>query len=279
MRLQHCREGFTKAYSLRTSYNLYIYTVSLQPTASLLIYSLLAKESSASAMAGEAGVWSFGYGSNMDMAALQGKKGVRVLRHCAAVLQGYTLAFGMDGLSHVEPGFACLRKAEGDEVHGVAFCMGAESVAVLDKAEGNGTAYVKETVELAAYTGEHLEAFIYVNPRDTGANFPPSRRYLGVLCKGARQAGLQDEYIAKLEQRPVYDSGLVEKVVAARRAREARRARAATRAGAACRDSPRGCLGRARSRGRPGEATETSCRASPPTKYSTTPSTTPSSCL
>ena len=174
-------------------------------------------------MAGEAGVWSFGYGSNMDMAALQGKKGVRVLRHCAAVLRGYTLAFGMQGFSHVEPGFACLRKAEGEEVHGVAFCMAAESVAVLDKAEGNGTAYVKETVELAAYIGEQLEAFIYVNPRDTGANFLPSSRYLGVLCKGARQAGLQAEYIARLEQRPVYKSGLVEEVVAARRARDAGR--------------------------------------------------------
>ena len=142
-------------------------------------------------MAGEAGVWSFGYGSNMDMAALQGKKGVQVLRHCAAVLQGYTLAFGMDGLSHVEPGFACLRRAEGGLVHGVAFCMGREGEQVLDRAEGGGTVYSKETVELTAYSGERLHAFIYVSRADSGVDYLPSARYLAVLVKGAKQVGME----------------------------------------------------------------------------------------
>ena len=43
------------------------------------------------------GVWSFGYGANMDMVALQNKKKVKVLEHCPAILRGFRLAFSMRG--------------------------------------------------------------------------------------------------------------------------------------------------------------------------------------
>ena len=129
----------------------------------------------------ERGVWSFGYGSNMDTEALEAKKGVRLLRHCPAVLPGFSLAMGVRGFSHVEPGFACLRRAEGGLVHGVAFCMGREGEQVLDRAEGGGAVYSKETVELTAYSGERLQAFIYVSRADSGVDYLPSARYLAVL--------------------------------------------------------------------------------------------------
>ena len=64
----------------------------------------------------EVGVWSFGYGSNMDMEALQNKKGVRVLEHCPAILNNFRLTFSTRGLDYVEPGFAGLGKEEGSEV-------------------------------------------------------------------------------------------------------------------------------------------------------------------
>ena len=67
----------------------------------------------------EVGVWSFGYGSNMDMVALQNKKGVRVLEHGPAVLHNFRLTFSTKGLDFVEPGFAGLGKEEGAEVR---FC-------------------------------------------------------------------------------------------------------------------------------------------------------------
>ena len=64
----------------------------------------------------DVGVWSFGYGSNMDMVALQNKKGVRVLEHCPAILQNFRLTFSTRGLDYVEPGYAGLGKEEGSEV-------------------------------------------------------------------------------------------------------------------------------------------------------------------
>ena len=64
----------------------------------------------------DVGVWSFGYGSNMDMVALQSKKGVRVLENCPAILHNFRLSFSTRGLDYVEPGFAGLGREEGAEV-------------------------------------------------------------------------------------------------------------------------------------------------------------------
>ena len=61
----------------------------------------------------EVGVWSFGYGSNMDMVALQNKKGVRVVEHSPAILHNFRLTFNTRGLDYVEPGYAGLGREEG----------------------------------------------------------------------------------------------------------------------------------------------------------------------
>ena len=63
------------------------------------------------------GVWSFGYGANMDMEALQSWKKVKVLEHCPAVLRGFKLVFSLPGYPFVEPGFGGLCRQEDEEVH------------------------------------------------------------------------------------------------------------------------------------------------------------------
>ena len=54
--------------------------------------------------------------------------------------------------------------------------------------------------------------------------YQPSSRYLGVLCKAARQAGLEPAYIEKLAAHPVYCSRDHPEVVEAREGRERARA-------------------------------------------------------
>ena len=162
------------------------------------------------------GVWSFGYGANMDMEALQGWKKVKVLEHCPAVLRGFKMVFSLQGLPFVEPGFGGLCRQEGEEVHGVAFKMDLESMAKLDDKEAEN--YTKEMVKLISYDGRDLEGYVYMSP--TTEEWLPSERYLGVLCKGARQAGLDPSYIDKLASLPVYRADKHPEVVAARKARE-----------------------------------------------------------
>ena len=152
----------------------------------------------------------------MDMEALQSWKKVKVFEHCPAVLKGFKMVFSLPGLPFVEPGFGGLCRQEDEEVHGVAFKMDEESVARLDDKEAES--YTKEIVKLTAYDGRELEGYVYMSP--TTEEWLPSERYLGVLCKGARQAGLDPAYIEKLASLPVYRAEEQPRVVAARRARE-----------------------------------------------------------
>ena len=95
--------------------------------------------------------------------------------------------------------------------------MGEESVEKLDKVE---VGYNKETVTLMAYDGRKLEGFVYMPKNTSTTEYLPSPRYLGVLCKGARQANLDPGYIERLANRPVYNSEGREEVQLAREERE-----------------------------------------------------------
>ena len=182
-----------------------------------------------SAMAGEEGVWSFGYGSNMDVVALQKKKKVRVLEHTPAILSGYRLVFSQQGPQYVEPAYAGLKREVGSEVHGIAFCMGKESVEELDKTEApKDGGYGKETVSLKTYDGRELKAYTYIpNTRSpfhevamTTEEYLPSERYKGIMCKGAEKLGLSKSYLTMLNSLPTYSSATRPEVLQARAERE-----------------------------------------------------------
>jgi len=162
-------------------------------------------------------MWSFGYGSNMDVKALQAKKHVKVIEHTPAVLPDYKLAFTIKAMTYSEPAYASVKKMSGQEVHGVAFLMDEESLEELDRTERG---YNKATVTLKAYDGRDLEGFVYVPKEEKTEEYLPSKRYLGVLCKGAKQAGLNSDYIEKLEKLPTYNYKDHPEVLKARNDRE-----------------------------------------------------------
>jgi len=165
----------------------------------------------------------------MDVVALQKKKKVRVLDHTPAILSGYRLVFSQQGPQYVEPAYAGLKKEEGSEVHGIAFCMGKESVGELDKTEApKDGGYGKETVTLKAYDGRKLEAYTYIpNMKSpfhevamTEAEYLPSKRYKGIMCKGAEKLGLAQSYLSMLASLPTYSSETRPEVLQARAERE-----------------------------------------------------------
>ena len=180
-------------------------------------------------MAENDGVWSFGYGSNMDVVALQKKKKVVVLEHTPAVLSGYRLVFSQQGPQYVEPAYAGLKREDGSEVHGIAFCMAKESVEELDKTEApKDGGYGKETVSLQAYDGRKLEAYTYIpnmkSPFHEVAmaeeEYLPSERYKGIMCRGAEKLGLAEPYLTMLNSLPTYNSATRPEVLRARAERE-----------------------------------------------------------
>ncbi|CAH1798738.1 unnamed protein product [Owenia fusiformis] len=149
------------------------------------------------------GIWSFGFGSNMDVIALENKKHVKVLDHVCAILKGYRLSFNVRAFECVEPAYAGIeRGSETDEVHGVAFCGTKESMEELDRTEAG---YDKKEETFHGYDGRVIKGFVYLTkPGSVKPEVPPSSRYVGVLLKGARQAGLKQEYIDALTARPTY---------------------------------------------------------------------------
>jgi len=152
-------------------------------------------------------VWYFGYGANMNVKNLEEQKKVSVIESAPAVLKGYRMAFTFKGFHLVEPGFAGLLLSPGSEVHGLAVYMDKESADILDKSEGHHNSsfgYGKELVSFKTYDGRDLEGFIFIGRDPNAKEYLPSKRYLNLVISGAKEAGLDDEYIKKLESQPTY---------------------------------------------------------------------------
>ena len=154
-------------------------------------------------------MWTFGYGSNMSVANVEHKKGLKVLDHEVGVVKGYKMQFDIPAMPKVEPAFANVTKAsEADEVHGVAIKISEEDMATLDAQEYFPILYAKVKVTVEGYSGRKIEnCFMYSNSKSN--SLPPeeqmsSSRYLNLLIKGAVDANLNEAYINKLKATKTY---------------------------------------------------------------------------
>ena len=86
---------------------------------------------------GTEGVWTFGYGSNMNMQALRSKKKIRVFEEAAATVVGWRRLFNLPGTPYVEPAYANAVRSPGNVLHGVAVRIDAASRARLDRMEAS----------------------------------------------------------------------------------------------------------------------------------------------
>lgn len=153
-------------------------------------------------------VWSFGFGSNMNIDIVTKKKGVAVLEYTAGSVSGYSLSFTTGGLSSVEPSFGDCQPQSGGEIHGVALKLTKEDMNAMDAQEGynpNSTkGYKKIEVTVNAYDGRTFLAWVYSARQPKPVSTHCSQRYLNVLVSGAKDAGLDPEYIEKLSKLPTY---------------------------------------------------------------------------
>jgi len=151
-------------------------------------------------------IWTFGFGSNMNVELLGSKKGLAVLEHATGVVKGWKMAFQLKGMSFVEPSWAdaqCTGGAE-DEIHGVAVRLSLADYAKLSKQERG---YRDAEVNVQVYGGGRVVASrIFTAPAERlqPEEVPCSRRYLGALVAGARAAGIDAAYVDALERRPTY---------------------------------------------------------------------------
>ncbi len=146
----------------------------------------------------------FGYGSNLNLAALRAK-GVEPSSSVRGMLRGWRLVFDMPHWFPIEGGVGNIRRTgePTDRVLGLVHTCGADDLAKLDAFEANGVAYARQTLHIETERGT-CEAIAYVGiPSVLDPNGIPSRRYLNLLIAGAEAAGLDADYVGWLRAHPV----------------------------------------------------------------------------
>ena len=152
-------------------------------------------------------VWSFGFGSNMNVKLARSKKGLNVLEYTPGVVPGWRMSFRLKGFGCVEPSWAdAQRAAPGDaagDVHGVALKLPLLDYARLARQERG---YEEAAIVVEAYDGRRIPARVFTAPaaRLAPEEIPCSARYLGVLVQGAVAAGLDAAYVEALRRKPTY---------------------------------------------------------------------------
>jgi AIG2-like family len=143
--------------------------------------------------------WYFAYGSNMQPATFQGRRGIAPARAVPARLAGWQLVFDKPPILPVGSGMANVVESAGAEVLGVAYAVTAADLEHIDLTEGVLIGnYQRVSVRVAPLAaGDSFDAVTLTSDRRDPA-LGPSRRYMALLIEGAETHGLPAEYVAWL---------------------------------------------------------------------------------
>ncbi len=145
----------------------------------------------------------FGYGSNMNAHSLKAK-GVVAQKSRRALLRNYELVFNVKHWFPHEGGVANVVPAVSACVQGVLHEIESSDLALLDVVESYGVGYTR--IEVPVEVGNETEtALTYVGMEtfidDTCL---PTQRYMNILLQGAREAGIHEPYLRKLEEQRLF---------------------------------------------------------------------------
>ncbi|XP_051949196.1 gamma-glutamylcyclotransferase-like [Xyrauchen texanus] len=150
-------------------------------------------------MSSSACFWYFAYGSNLLKERLQLKNPSAVF-HCIGTIQDYRLNFGLWGDCTDcgwHGGVATIQESDGEEVWGVVWRIDNAHLNSLDRQEQvHEGVYSPIEVRVDTEEGSLLCRTYKMN------NFRPcipSPQYKQVVCLGAQQNGLPQNYIQKLQ--------------------------------------------------------------------------------
>lgn len=143
----------------------------------------------------------------MNITALRAK-GVEPIASRRAVLRGWRLRFNVEHFFRHEGGVGNIEPSDNpaDRVLGVLHDCPDEALAPLDATEAYGHGYDRIEVEVEV-EGERVQAIVYIGlPEFLNDTCRPTRRYLNILVQGARQAGLDPDYVQTLQALPVHEA-------------------------------------------------------------------------
>jgi hypothetical protein len=163
-------------------------------------------------------VFHVAYGSNLSLDKLRartpdGRVPIVPRSQTPVTVPGFRLLFGLAAIPPVEPVMADVAPADGALLHGVLYEFSAydyESLCMSEHCAIHAPSYVEEVVLAHPYENGRppvmATLFIHARPErrvPESLEVYPSRRYLGLILSGAKDAGLDPLYIQMLEQLPV----------------------------------------------------------------------------
>lgn len=144
-------------------------------------------------------VWYFAYGANMHDSAFLERRGMRPAEWRVGRLPGYRLRFNLDGFPRGRAAPANIQADPDAEVWGVLHRITLRELVRLNVTEGvPGPRYQPVDLSVKDKEGNRVTAISYVadgNQHDGN----PSLRYITLLRDGARDHGLPDHWIARLD--------------------------------------------------------------------------------
>ena len=147
----------------------------------------------------------FGYGSNINFISLKAK-GVVPTRSLVGILPEYKLRFNVEHWFRHEGGMCNIEPTNNpdDHVEGIVHECTDDDLEALDRMEAYGVGYDRITVDVRTSEGT-INALTYVGlPAVLNDDCLPTGRYLNIILKGARAAGLSDAYVERLANHTLF---------------------------------------------------------------------------
>ena len=139
-------------------------------------------------------IFYFGYGSNMSLKYLQGRRGVYPVESYPGVLKGFSLIMNMEGPNFIEPSFANIIESPNEYLEGILSRITEKELNRIINSEGINYELIDINVK-AEKKSYNAKTLIYKTNKL--ACTPPSRRYMKILIKAAINNNLSVSYIEK----------------------------------------------------------------------------------
>ncbi|MCP3675520.1 MAG: gamma-glutamylcyclotransferase [Gammaproteobacteria bacterium] len=143
-------------------------------------------------------MYHFGYGSNLSSDFVKKDLIPKAKFAMKAYLPNYEVQFPFWS-EKIQAGYSGIMETPGELVYGVIYEVTEEELITLDNNIVYKDLYKRETFLVVGEDGKFHPADLYrvIDPKGP---FPPSREYVEIMIKGAKELDLPPEYIEKFEE-------------------------------------------------------------------------------
>jgi len=150
-------------------------------------------------------MWYFAYGSNMQSDTLRGRRGVTFRRALPVRAPGWRVVFDKPPLFPIGEAFANIVPEPDATALGVAFEVGADDLAQIERSEGvsfGNYRRVELAVDPLAPCDDAPASAMSLASERRDPSLLPSTRYMALVIAGALEHGLPAEYLDTLRAIP-----------------------------------------------------------------------------